>query len=60
MNKRQTVDENKVVTMQYSHANSNGVVVREVGARPVTCLHGADVLFPKLNMKWKHTVSATL
>lgn len=34
--------------MQYSLTNSQGVVVRDAGAAPVTYLHGAGVLFPKL------------
>jgi FKBP-type peptidyl-prolyl cis-trans isomerase SlyD len=34
--------------MQYSLTNSQGVVVRDAGEVPVTYLHGAGVLFPKL------------
>ena len=48
MKKEQTVSRNKVITMQYSLTNSEGVVVREAGDHPVTYLHGADTLFGKL------------
>lgn len=48
MNKAETVSENKVVTMQYSLTNTDGVVVREASEKPVNYLHGAGVLFPKL------------
>ena len=48
MNKPETIGLNKVVTMQYSLTNSDGVVVREASEKPVTYLHGAGVLFPKL------------
>ena len=48
MNKPETIGVNKVVTMQYSLTNSDGVVVREASEKPVTYLHGAGVLFPKL------------
>ena len=48
MDKAQTISVNKVITMQYSLANSEGVVVREASEKPVTYLHGAGVLFPKL------------
>jgi len=34
--------------MQYSLTNSQGVVVRDAGEAPITYLHGAGVLFPKL------------
>lgn len=48
MNKPQTIGANKVITMQYSLTNSSGVVVREARGKPVTYLHGAGALFPKL------------
>jgi len=48
MNKHQTVGRHKIVTMQYSLTNTNGVVVREATGKPVTYLHGAGKLFPKL------------
>ena len=34
--------------MQYSLTNTNGVVVREATGKPVTYLHGAGKLFPRL------------
>ena len=48
MKTAKTVAANKVVTMQYSLTNTDGVVVRKASERPVTYLHGAGVLFPKL------------
>jgi len=48
MNKPETITANKVITMQYSLTNTNGVVVREASGEPVNYLHGAGVLFPKL------------
>jgi len=48
MDKARTIGVNKVITMQYSLTNSEGVVVREASEKPVTYLHGAGVLFPKL------------
>ena len=48
MNKPQTVGRNKIVTMQYSLTNMKGVVVREATGKPVSYLHGAGKLFPKL------------
>ena len=44
----QYITRHKVITMQYSLTNSQGVVVRDAGEAPVTYLHGAGVLFPKL------------
>ena len=34
--------------MQYSLTTTEGVVVREASGKPVTYLHGAGVLFPRL------------
>ena len=48
MNKPETITANKVITMQYSLTNTNGVVVREASGEPVNYLHGAGALFPKL------------
>lgn len=48
MSKPETVGPNKVITMQYSLTNADGVVVREASGAPVSYLHGAGVLFPKL------------
>jgi FKBP-type peptidyl-prolyl cis-trans isomerase SlyD len=48
MNKPETIAVNKVITMQYLLTNTDGVVVREASGKPVTYLHGAGVLFPKL------------
>jgi len=51
MKEEQTVSRDKVITMQYSLTNSEGVVVREAGDSPVTYLHGTDALFEKLERK---------
>jgi len=48
MNKPETVGPHKVITMQYSLTNADGVVVREATGTPVSYLHGAGLLFPKL------------
>jgi FKBP-type peptidyl-prolyl cis-trans isomerase SlyD len=48
MYKAKTIGANKVITMQYSLTNSEGIVVRKASEKPVTYLHGAGVLFPKL------------
>lgn len=51
MIKPETIGANKVITIQYSLTNSNGVVVREASGKPVVYLHGAGVLFPSLERK---------
>jgi FKBP-type peptidyl-prolyl cis-trans isomerase SlyD len=48
MSTPKTVGKNKVVTMQYSLANADGVVVRNASGAPISYLHGAGLLFPKL------------
>jgi len=48
MHKTQTVGRHKIVTMQYSLTNTDGVIVREATGKPVTYLHGAGTLFPRL------------
>lgn len=37
-----------VITMQYSLTNADGVVVRDASGAPISYLHGAGLLFPKL------------
>jgi FKBP-type peptidyl-prolyl cis-trans isomerase SlyD len=57
MSKPETVGRYKVVSMQYSLTNTDGVVVREATGVPVTYLHGAGLLFPKLeNELESHTI----
>ena len=57
MSKPETVGRHKVVSMQYSLTNTDGVVVREASGAPVTYLHGAGLLFPKLeNELESHTI----
>ena len=48
MSTPKTVGKNKVITMQYSLTNADGVVVRDAGGAPISYLHGAGQLFPKL------------
>ena len=53
----QLVEQNKVVTIQYSLTNADGVVVREATARPVTYLHGIGSLPRKLEQRLEfHTI----
>ena len=57
MDKPEIIAANKVITMQYLLTNTNGVVVREARGKPVTYLHGAGVLFPKLERELEsHTI----
>jgi len=57
MSKVETVGKYKVVSMQYSLTNTDGVVVREASAAPVTYLHGAGLLFQKLENELEaHTI----
>ena len=48
MSKPESVGPRKVITMHYSLTNADGVVVREATGTPVSYLHGAGLLFPKL------------
>ncbi len=54
MENNQTVTRNKVVTMQYSLTNADGVVVREAGGKPVTYLHGSGAIPPRLELELEH------
>ena len=48
MTERQPIAVNTVITMQYSLANAQGVVIRDAASPPVKYLHGSGTLFPKL------------
>ena len=48
MTDNQPITINTVITMQYSLANDQGVVIREANSPPVKYLHGSGTLFPKL------------
>jgi len=48
MRKSETIGHHKVVTMQYSLTNTDGVLIREATGAPVSYLHGAGLLFEKL------------
>jgi len=48
MTGKQPITINTVITMQYSLANDQGVVIREASSPPVKYLHGSGTLFPKL------------
>jgi FKBP-type peptidyl-prolyl cis-trans isomerase SlyD len=48
MTDKQQITINTVITMQYSLANSQGVVIRDAASPPVKYLHGSGTLFPKL------------
>jgi FKBP-type peptidyl-prolyl cis-trans isomerase SlyD len=57
MSEAQHITDGKVVTMQYALTNTHGVVVREAGGDPVRYLHGAGILFRKLEQALaEHTV----
>ena len=45
---QQHITDGKVVTMQYALTNAQGVVVREASGTPVSYVHGAGVLFARL------------
>jgi FKBP-type peptidyl-prolyl cis-trans isomerase SlyD len=51
MEKNQTVKQGKVVTVQYSLSNAEGVVIRTASARPVSYLHGSGLLPRKLEQR---------
>lgn len=51
MIEKHLVSKGKVVTIQYSLTNADGVVVRAASARPVIYLHGAGVLPRKLEQR---------
>ena len=54
---KQHITSNKVITIQYSLTNTQGVIVREAASAPVKYLHGAGILFPKLEQALeKHVV----
>jgi FKBP-type peptidyl-prolyl cis-trans isomerase SlyD len=48
MENNQTVSHNKIITMQYSLTNADGVVVREAGGTPVNYLHGSGAIPSRL------------
>jgi FKBP-type peptidyl-prolyl cis-trans isomerase SlyD len=48
MTYKQPITNNTVITMQYSLASDQGVVIREASRPPVKYLHGSGMLFPKL------------
>jgi len=51
MTRSQTIGPYKVVTLQYSLTNDDGVVVREAGGKPIQYLHGSGALPPRLESK---------
>ncbi|MDH3980872.1 MAG: FKBP-type peptidyl-prolyl cis-trans isomerase [Gammaproteobacteria bacterium] len=48
MTNNQKVSLNKVITMQYSLTNADGLVVREAAGNPVSYLHGSSSIPPRL------------
>ncbi len=48
MSTDQTVGPLKVVTLQYSLTNADGIVLREAGGKPVQYLHGSGSIPPRL------------
>lgn len=54
---QQHITRHKVITMQYSLHNDQGISVREATGTPVKYLHGTGTLFPKLERALEqHTV----
>jgi FKBP-type peptidyl-prolyl cis-trans isomerase SlyD len=51
MNISLTVKPNKVITMQYSLTNADGVVLRDAASKPVNYLHGAGTIPPRLEQE---------
>jgi len=51
MNEELTVAPHKVITMQYCLSNTDGVIIREASGAPITYLHGAGVLFSRLEQE---------
>jgi FKBP-type peptidyl-prolyl cis-trans isomerase SlyD len=45
------VEHNKVITLQYSLTNVDGVVLRDASSKPVTYLHGAGTIPPRLEQE---------
>jgi FKBP-type peptidyl-prolyl cis-trans isomerase SlyD len=48
MTDRQQITVNTVITMQYSLANGQGIIIRAATSPPVKYLHGSGMLFKKL------------
>jgi len=51
MNKALTVAQHRVITMQYSLSNTDGVIIREASGEPVTYLHGTGALPSRLEQE---------
>jgi len=51
MTRAQTIGPYKIVTLQYSLTNDDGVVVREAGGKPIQYLHGSGALPPRLESR---------
>jgi FKBP-type peptidyl-prolyl cis-trans isomerase SlyD len=48
MNGQHTITRDRVITIQYTLVGTDGTVIRDAGRPPVSYLHGAGTLFPKL------------
>jgi FKBP-type peptidyl-prolyl cis-trans isomerase SlyD len=48
MTDRQKITRNKIITMKYSLANSQGVVIRDAARPAIKYLHGSGMLFPRI------------
>jgi FKBP-type peptidyl-prolyl cis-trans isomerase SlyD len=51
MPRSQSIGPYKVVTLQYSLTNDDGVVVRDAGGKPIQYLHGNGALPPRLESR---------
>jgi FKBP-type peptidyl-prolyl cis-trans isomerase SlyD len=51
MKEELTIAQHRVVTMQYSLSNTDGVVIREASSEPITYLHGVGALPSRLEQE---------
>ena len=54
MKEELTIAQNKVITLQYALSNADGVIIRKASSAPITYLHGAGVLFSRLEQALEH------
>ena len=51
MKEELTITRNRVITLQYALSNADGVIIRKASGTPITYLHGAGVLFSRLEQQ---------
>jgi len=55
MKEELTIAQHRVITMQYSLCNTDGVIIREASGEPVSYLHGTGALPARLEQDWRTT-----